>query len=295
MTASNWKFLRTKTKPTSLINMHLLIDSDSLCYRAGFSANLEGQEKLACWQLRKLVDTILADVQPQSYKLFLSGSGNFRYKYYDKYKATRSKTKRPIHLQVLREHLCETYVTTITDGIEADDAVSIEQWAGHIDVDAVQTCIAGIDKDLLCIPGQHYNFDKKTWRFQTELDSMRWFFYQCIMGDRADNIPGFDGIMRLKVPQKLEWAVNYLKETESIDDMLRHVYDMYGSWEALDLSASCLWLLRKDGDVWTNWQNQETIDELRSTEASGLLDASTPSSPLSSEPEVESGHPNTSV
>ena len=264
--------------------MRLLIDSDSICYQAGFSANNEGEENLARWQVGQIVDRIVAETNCQTYKLFLSGSGNFRYDIYPDYKGTRKNLPRPMHLQAMREHLVVKYGATISDGNEADDELGIVQCA------STGTAIAAIDKDLLMIPGLHYNYNKKTWLEQSELNAMRHFFYQLIMGDKADNIPSFDGIMRTVVPKKLQATIDYLYETDSIDEMLEHVYSLYSGWAAFNLSASCLWIQRKEHDSWQEWQNQELIEALKiesTTEEHGQEEGSILSSLPSSEVEAD--------
>ena len=52
--------------------------------------------------------------------------------------------------------------------MEADDLVSI--WAYEAIDNNEEYVICGIDKDLLQIPGQHYNYGKDTWQLVNEKD-----------------------------------------------------------------------------------------------------------------------------
>lgn len=237
--------------------MHLLIDSDSLLYKAGFVCNQPDQENLACWQLDVLMKDILETTATDTYQCYLSGGENFRYKIAPDYKGNRVDMVRPIHLQALRQHLVEKWGATITDGIEADDAVSIAQY-NALD----ETAIAHIDKDIDMVSGRHYNFNKKYWYDVGIEQGMRWFFHQLVLGDKADNIPGFDGKMRPKYPKFLEQHQEFV-DNASLDEVLVHVVTMYGDWEKFNKSAGCLWLLRNEGDDWTQWQNKEILDELK--------------------------------
>ena len=239
--------------------MHLLIDADSLCYRAGFVVNGEGQEALACWQLDQIIHDILQETGADTHKLYISGADNFRYKVYPEYKGNRVEMVRPLHLQAMREHLVVKWKAAISEGREADDDCGIALYNATED-----TVLGGIDKDLLCIPGNHYNYVKKTYQTVSELDGMRWFFVQMICGDKGDNIPGYDGKMRPKVPKFLQPHIDYLYETEDIDDMLAHVFTMYGQdWKRFNLSATCLWIWRKEDDNWQDWQNKEFLKNLK--------------------------------
>lgn len=237
--------------------MHLLIDSDSLLYRVGFVNNQPDQEALCCSELGRMLDTILAETNAETYQCYLTGSENFRYQVYQDYKANRVNTPRPVHLQAMRAYMVEQWGAVVSDGVEADDLVGIAQTAQE------DTCIAGMDKDLLMIPGKHYNYVTKQWRDVSNESAMRHFFYQLIMGDRADNIPGFDGKMRDKVPQKIQHHINFINETNDTAELLAYVLEMYNmDWQVLCRNASCLWIHRVPDDYWLDWQDREGLSTI---------------------------------
>lgn len=200
---------------------------------------------MACWQTSEMIRRIIHETNSMRAHVFLTGSRNFRYDVYDNYKANRKDTERPQWLQSCRAQLVSEFGALVTDGIEADDELGIQQckYDG-------QSIICSIDKDLLMIPGLHYNFVNQQFRMVSPLEGMRHFYYQLIMGDRADNIPGYDGKMRLKVPKFLEEKVAYLEECMTEREMFEHVASMYEDHEQMVINGKVLWIMRKEDDFW---------------------------------------------
>lgn len=223
----------------------VLVDADIIAYRCA-AATANEDVAIALWQTSEMMNRIVYETNAQSFKCFLSGSGNFRYGIYPDYKANRRDMPKPLHLQAVREHLVLEWKATVTDGIEADDAMGIEQMLSNDN----STIIASIDKDLLMIPGHHYNFVKQQLTMVSPLEGLRNFYKQLIMGDRSDNIPGYDGKMRVKVPKFLEAEMEYIDSYMNEWEMFSHVRDMYNNDEALLLSGQCLWIYRKENDLW---------------------------------------------
>ncbi len=243
--------------------MHLLIDADSLLYKAGFVANEPGQEALACWQLDTIMNGILEYTKCTTYQCYLTGGKNFRYSIYPEYKANRKDMQRPIHLEALKEHLIHNWGSTMTDGIEADDACGIALYRAEDEV-----AVAHIDKDLNMLAGRHYNFNKQTWYNVSDLEANQFFFYQLIMGDRADNIPGYDGKMRGTVPKFLQPFIDNLYSMTEPEEMLDWVSAKWGCdvdegrWHEFNQAAHALWIQRKEESVWTDFLDNNTMAEL---------------------------------
>lgn len=125
-----------------------------------------------------------------SFSYYLSGSANFRYRIAKQqlYKGNRLPESRPFHYKSIREYMETKWNPHITDGIEADDAISIA--AEQARTQHKDTCVVSIDKDLDQICGWHYNPDKKVF-YQQDRDSALLYLYQQILsGDSTDNIPG---------------------------------------------------------------------------------------------------------
>jgi 5'-3' exonuclease len=195
----------------------------------------------------EMMNRILHETNAVGFKCFLTGSDNFRYSIYPDYKANRRDMPRPKHLQCVREHLVSVWNASVTDNIEADDAMGIEQCLSNDN----STMICTIDKDLLQIPGQHYNFVKQEFRTVSPLEGLRHFYWQLVMGDRSDNILGYDGKMRQKVPNFLQPTMDLLQQCMSEWEMFQVVRDMYKlSMEEMLMYGRCLYIWQKENDEW---------------------------------------------
>jgi 5'-3' exonuclease len=253
-----------------------LVDGDIVAYRCA-AATKNDTVDIAKWQVSEMMRRILHETNAMQYRCFLSGSDNFRYSIYPDYKANRRDMEKPQWLQAVREHLVSVWNATVTDGIEADDAMGILQCASNTS-DQDSTIIITIDKDLLMIPGRHYAFETSgvsslgnRWTkpavFQTvsPLEGLRNFYAQLILGDRADNIPGYDGKMRQKVPNFLLKDMEALYAAQDEFEMFEHVKNMYNDDEALLRSGQCLWIQRKEGDLWSfPVERKEALDRCTS-------------------------------
>lgn len=178
-----------------------LIDGDILVYRVGFAIERDpNAEYIYGYNIDKQIDKILFNTKCCNYKVYLSGLSNFRF---DKaklmpYKDNRKDFKKPKYYQKLRDFLIKRYDATIVEGMEADDALGIEQMANlkYRDYEVIDsdTVICSIDKDLKMIPGHHFNFVKNYASFMTDNDGYFNFYVQMLTGDATDNVPGLLGI-----------------------------------------------------------------------------------------------------
>ena len=133
--------------------------------------------------------------------------------------------------------------------------------------------IAGVDKDLLQIPGYHYHLKKGTLEHISWYDAIRNFFIQCLMGDTADNIPGVPGIGRVKAKKALDKTpvensvsleyfhkicsalvhtkyVNYVENNITEEDKkMFSVSDLAD--KLMDENASLVWIRKYK---WENWK-----------------------------------------
>jgi 5'-3' exonuclease len=264
--------------------MIALIDADLVAFRCAASCQKQGvvTEDFSIAQARanNLLVNIKQEVGATEHRVFLSGGENFRKTICPSYKANRVDQERPAYLEPLREWLVVNWGATVTDGIEADDALGITQTeAGH-----AQTIICSLDKDLRQVPGWHYSWEiqgtgstGKQWvkeaekLFVTEEGGLFNFYWQLVMGDRADNVPGYDGKMRATVPKFMEVFYHELNALTAELDMFEYVYDLYnGDLDRMLLNGQCLYVLRHEGDNWL--KNVQPI-----MEALGLKEGSTPS------------------
>jgi 5'-3' exonuclease len=121
--------------------------------------------------------------------------------------------------------------------MEADDYLGINQNESSI--------ICSIDKDLLQVPGKHYNFVKKEFYEVDEETGFRNFYTQLLTGDTSDNIKGIAGIGPVK-------AKKALADSFTEQEMFSVVRDMYKNDEWMIMNGRCLHILRSLDDDWTN-------------------------------------------
>lgn len=231
-----------------------LVDGDIVCYRSAASCepNLKGKTEreplhVAIARCDDLMNRILNDTASNQHSTFISGPDNFRYAIDPLYKANRKDKVRPEWLQDIREHLVVRWGAHVSDGIEADDDLGIAQ--------TDETVICSIDKDLLQIPGRHYNFVSGTHCIVDELGGWMNFYTQLVMGDRADNIPGYDGKMRQAVPNFLRHVIDDLDKCEADLDMYSRVYDLYENEglgvDRFKMNCELLYILREPEQFWS--------------------------------------------
>lgn len=228
--------------------MIALIDGDIVAYRCAASAEQETEEWIPTSRADSLVNEILEATSATSHQIFISGPGNFRREIYPAYKANR-KQPSPTWLKACEHYLIEQWGATITDGYEADDALGI---AMSSKVDAI---CASIDKDLLQLPGQHYNFVKKEFISISPERALREFYISMLVGDATDNIKGVAGIGKAKAPRILEGC-----ETEQ--EMFDAVREQYNNDGEMLLNGQLLWIWRTIGGIWNPVQLQEQNREL---------------------------------
>lgn len=211
-----------------------LIDGDISAFRCA-AVSEDTDEEICILRLDKQIRDILYSIDAGSYEIYLTGSNNFRKEIYPEYKANRKDKPLPKWLNACREYLVTNWNARVTDGCEADDILGCKQ--------TEETVICSIDKDLLQIPGRHFNFVKMEEFFQTEFGGLKHFYEQLLKGDRSDNVPGVAGIGEKKASRLLEGC-----ETEKeMFDICRSIYD---NDKLMSVYGKCLWIWRTEGGIW---------------------------------------------
>jgi 5'-3' exonuclease len=233
--------------------MKALVDGDIVVYRAAASAE-EEEQWVALARADKLMQDILEETTADSYGVYLTGSGNFRREIAPSYKAQRPDA-RPKHWQAVREFLITQHKAVMCNGFEADDQLGIDQDKTH-----KTTVICSIDKDLLQIPGRHYNFVKKVFQEVTHDEGIKFLYIQSLVGDRSDNIFGVQGI-------------GPVKAAKALDELLPEEYyekcrAMYNDDERYHLNMKLLYIWQKPDDMWQP-PNSRAADHLRGTSPYG--------------------------
>jgi 5'-3' exonuclease len=183
--------------------MIALIDADIIMYRASFKH--EGDETFfECSEtIDSMMDYIILRTESYEYIGFLTGKGNFRNELAltKEYKGNRKNREKPKWLQEARDYLMEQWECYEVEGAEADDALGICQLEIKDD-----TIICSIDKDLLQIEGNHFNWNSDTIYKQSKLDAEKLYWKQVLMGDSTDNIVGIPRVGKVKADRILESA-----------------------------------------------------------------------------------------
>jgi len=229
----------------------LLIDGDIVTFRAAVSAEDEEEAWIPCSRADNIIEEMKDVLGTKEVVVFLSGKNNFRYGVFPEYKANRINAKRPKWELEVKQYLAQQYPHEISDGCEADDLLGINQQE--------DTIICTIDKDLDMIPGWHYNFVKKEKYFVTPEEAIRFFYYQCLIGDAADGIKGAPNIGPIKAKRILDSCETEEDGTPIEQRYNRAVKQFYASQEHFLMTAQCLWIWRKPNDIWKD-PYEESMD-----------------------------------
>lgn len=111
--------------------------------------------------------------------LCVKGDNNPRKQWLPSYKTHRPET--PAIVNHLHKVLLEKHNAFKAPIGEADDAIKTLS-----DLLQNKGIICGIDKDLLTIPGIHYNYSKNIFKFITEKEARYNFWTQVLVGDSTD-------------------------------------------------------------------------------------------------------------
>lgn len=219
-----------------------LIDGDLISYPVASTCEGYPDAEIAYARAHKTISDILEATQSKEYKVFLTGSDNFRKKINPEYKANRKTKPLPQYLNALREYLVLEWGAEVTDGIEADDALGIHNSYHLKKKENVIVC--SFDKDLDQLEGDHYNWNKGTIYNISELEGIRHFYKQMLIGDRSDNIVGVNRIG----PKRAEDLLNHINRE---DEMIDIVYPLYDNKDRFEMNADCLWILRNEKELYT--------------------------------------------
>ena len=123
--------------------MIALIDGDVLRYSIGAACQKMvtddyGEQQLVTepdyiWKhtVDKMISNILVNTKSESCKVYLTGKGNFREEIAKKkgYKENRKDLQKPLLYDDISTHLVDDWGAIVVNGMEADDAMAIEQCA----------------------------------------------------------------------------------------------------------------------------------------------------------------------
>ena len=146
--------------------------------------------------IRKIVRKIQAPAPDYLPSFCLSSAKSFRKMLSPGYKANRKGAHKPVHLEEARRFVLEKYHCQILPWAEADDVMGIRS-------NKTDDIIASVDKDMLTVPGRHYNWSTEKLCSVSAAEADFNFWKQMIMGDRADNVKGIRGMGPVKAARYL--------------------------------------------------------------------------------------------
>jgi len=178
----------------------LLIDGDIPLYQVAFSCEVsvdwgddfwtlhadmgEARETFTYWVEAQRKATQCLDVV-----VALSDTkANWRTSIFQTYKGNRAGKRKPVIFNPLRDFVKQRYETIEYPTLEADDVLGVIYESGDI--------IASADKDLLTIPGKHFNPQKREEGINlvNKKAAYRNHMVQTLAGDQTDNYPGCPGV-----------------------------------------------------------------------------------------------------
>jgi len=132
--------------------------------------------------LKHLMQKPLDAIPHNKYIIALTKGSNFRHDLATirPYKAGRAA--KPVWHKEMFEYQQKHWGGVLIPNLEADDMIGLLHNEGTI-------CV-GIDKDLLTVPGTHYNYQKQMMQEVTTEMALRRFYTQLLEGDSSDNIQG---------------------------------------------------------------------------------------------------------
>lgn len=226
------------------MTMKALIDADIIAYELGFAAQkkigdvivpapVEEVNQMIDNKIKEICSSVYATEPPM---LFLTGKNNFRHEIAKKqeYKGGRKQAK-PFHWKYIRSYMEAVWGAITVDGMEADDALVIEQMK-HLD--ERNTIICSRDKDLRQAPGFHFSWEcgkQGQWgpEWVEEIGylklkgpkkvigtGLKFFYSQVLTGDSTDTYGGLPGCGPIR-------AFAILNECTTDEEMYNVVLEAY--------------------------------------------------------------------
>lgn len=197
------------------------------------------------------------------YLMAVQGPDNYRVDLFDLYKQQASRTTaKPSEITkfvpILRKLAIAHGLAIGSDGREADDY--IRMWAEESRAAGIDFVICSNDKDLLCIPGKHFNLKTKIFSIVDKAAALRLYYEQLLQGDATDNIPGIPGIG----PKK---AAKILAHCTTVGEFQKTVVNTYiasfeTNWKQHLLSNGKLIHIQRHEYDWFDLKDWPVVQEL---------------------------------
>lgn len=226
--------------------------------------------------LGEIIDNIISrtcrDLECGDYIVMLGHATNkdtFRHRaaYTVPYKGNRDPSGKPLLYRPAREYLLANHQCAIANDMEADDLLGI-----YLTRNPENTVVASIDKDLLQVPGWHYDLTTRKVVRATELGNLwltkrqdnkridlkgtgfKWFCAQMLLGDSIDNIvKPKKGVGPKKIFNFFEGADTYVQ----LWNRVVLFYAKHADLDRLKENATLLWILRESNANYEGYINDK--------------------------------------
>jgi len=199
------------------------------------------------------LNSIMEATRANTFVLYLTGPGNFRDELVSDYKANRDPDHKPVHYKAMKAFMVEHLDAVIVEGQEADDAMAIEQVNSFED-----TIICTIDKDLMMVPGNHYNFNTKKLFTVSEREGEVFFYKQILTGDKGtDNIAGLYHLTNRKATKKILKPLDGITDEQEMWEYVKGLFVDIPE-ETIITNARLLWMRREEGQMWLPPDRRDT-------------------------------------
>ena len=195
----------------------IIIDADSMIYSSAFADDLDSAKESLDSKIEAVLDYFESKGDVDSFFVCSGSRGNFRTYLTKEYKANRKDVKKPQWLSQLHYHSKVEWGSRMIIGAETDDLVATLFKRKE---DGVTNVLVSIDKDYLQLKGYIYNYHKNTLVNNTELDALRAFYTQMIVGDSSDNIKVCKG-------KGKAYATKLFKDCETEYQFIRRTFETY--------------------------------------------------------------------
>ena len=193
--------------------------------------------------------------QTMKAEVYISKDGNFRHQIATiaPYKGNRPLNSKPAAYPALLAYLEQNWNALPVYGQEADDQLAIEQSKA-----TGPTCIVGVDKDLLQVPGYHYNPNKGFTTISPALGELL-LYRQALTGDPTDNIKGCykagakaaSILIQNNSSATTKWNAVVRAYEHSIDKYGSDLYNGLSGYDAALENMRLVYLRRRVGEIWT--------------------------------------------
>ena len=213
----------------------LLIDADIAIYKATTAnevpINWEGDlwtlhcdlAKVKC-DIDDFVENIKEQTKADEVTMCISHQNNFRKMLNPQYKANRKATRKPMCFVPAKKYVMENYHYEIQPWLEADDVIGILATYDN----GEELIVVSEDKDLLTIPGMHWDIKNQT-LWEQDKDTADYLFYkQALTGDSVDNYQGCPGIGPKKAEKILDECENFGFEPKHVWKAIVTAYENAG-------------------------------------------------------------------